>query len=388
MKGIDVSEHNGEIDWNKAKAAGLQFAILRCGFGQDEIGQDDKQFIRNATECERLGIPYGVYLYSYALNVGAIQGEINHVLRLLNGRTLSYPVYIDMEDADNYKANHGGIPSKQTNTDMIKAFCEAMLKVGYQAGYYCNKDWYENYICPEQLTNYSFWFARPGISQPDLKCHIWQNQFGEHGGCWEGAGQCDLDIIIDGNSESIQSQPSQSTPSASTNSNFIKLWDRGSQVKNIQEKLIKLGYNLYGGADGIFGQSTYNAIKALQLAHGLGVDGIIGPQTMAALNTAITAKSVIGINTYKFLQHELNVQFGAGLDEDNISGPKTLGACPLVRYGAQGNVTKWIQTKLGISADSIFGNQTKIAVQNFQARHGLSADGIIGQDTWRKLLGL
>lgn len=209
MKGIDVSEHNGEINWDSAKAGGLDFALIRCGYGQDETSQDDKQFIRNASECERLCIPYGVYLYSYALNVGAIQGEINHMLRLLKGRKLSYPVYIDMEDADNYKANHGGIPSRQVNTDMIKTFCDAMSKAGYQAGYYCNKDWYENYICPEQLTKHSFWFARPGVSAPDIKCDIWQSEFGERGGSWDGVGAADLDIsyIDKGSSQSPVPQP-------------------------------------------------------------------------------------------------------------------------------------------------------------------------------------
>lgn len=63
--GIDVSEHNGQINWEQVKASGVEFAIIRCGYGQNKTGQDDKQWIRNVTECERLGIPYGVYLYSY-----------------------------------------------------------------------------------------------------------------------------------------------------------------------------------------------------------------------------------------------------------------------------------------------------------------------------------
>ena len=65
-KGVDVSEHNGTINWEAAKADGVEFAIIRCGYGSDYTSQDDEQWLHNVTECERLGIPYGVYLYSYA----------------------------------------------------------------------------------------------------------------------------------------------------------------------------------------------------------------------------------------------------------------------------------------------------------------------------------
>lgn len=168
--------------------------------------------------------------------------------------------------------------------------------------------------------------------------------------------------------------------------NLLKLWSTGSAVQDIQTKLSKLGYKLT--ADGIFGSNTYNAVEHFQASKAITADGIVGPQTLAALDKAIVNLSDLDIHTVKYLQHEINVQFKIGLTEDNMPGPKTLAACPLVRYGAQGNITRWIQTKLGISADGIFGSQTKIAMQNFQARYGLTADGIVGQNTWRKLLGL
>lgn len=94
---VDVSEHNGNIDWAKVKASGIVGAIIRCGYGQDQTGQDDKKWLRNVSECERLGIPYGVYLYSYAKTTGAVHGEINHALRLLKGHSPAWPVYFDSE---------------------------------------------------------------------------------------------------------------------------------------------------------------------------------------------------------------------------------------------------------------------------------------------------
>lgn len=110
--------------------------------------------------------------------------------------------------------------------------------------------------------------------------------------------------------------------------------------------------------------------------------------TLDTLEKAIENLNSVDISSVKYLQHELNIQLGAELDEDNIPDNLTLGACPLLKLGASGNITKWVQNKLGIDADGIFGNQTLIAVQNFQAAHGLVADGIIGQCTWRALLGL
>lgn len=90
----------------------------------------------------------------------------------------------------------------------------------------------------------------------------------------------------------------------------------------------------------------------------------------------------------KYLQHELNVQFNAGIAEDNIAGPVTLSKCPVIKIGASGNITRWVQVRLGISQDGIFGSKTKSAVVEFQSKNGLVTDGIVGQNTWRKLLGL
>ena len=97
---IDVSYHNGTIDWNKVKAAGIQGAIIRCGYGDNIASQDDKQFKRNADECVRLGIPFGIYIYSYAKNTTQAKSEAEHALRLATpykGK-MSYPIYYDLEE--------------------------------------------------------------------------------------------------------------------------------------------------------------------------------------------------------------------------------------------------------------------------------------------------
>ena len=82
QKIIDVSEHNGKINWEKARSH-IDGVIIRCGYGMDMTSQDDKHWKRNADECTRLGIPFGVYLYSYANTEGKSRSEAAHVLRLI-----------------------------------------------------------------------------------------------------------------------------------------------------------------------------------------------------------------------------------------------------------------------------------------------------------------
>ena len=95
-KVIDVSYHNGTIDWEKVKAAGVDGAILRCGYGMDRSDQDDKQWARNLSECERLGIPKGVYLYSYADTEAKARSELAHILRLIKGHKFEYLYLVDL----------------------------------------------------------------------------------------------------------------------------------------------------------------------------------------------------------------------------------------------------------------------------------------------------
>ena len=89
QEGIDVSQYQGEINWELVKEH-IDFAILRCGYGQDVPGQDDPTFIRNADECTRLGIPFGVYLYSYATDERAALSEARHVMRLVQNYKMEY----------------------------------------------------------------------------------------------------------------------------------------------------------------------------------------------------------------------------------------------------------------------------------------------------------
>ena len=155
-KGIDVSEHNGAIDWEKVKADGVDFAILRVGFIHDNgRGRSDYQWERNVSECERLGIPYGVYVYSYAETASHASTEADFVLQRLKGHNPSYPVYYDLEDNCQLSVaqNHGMGALAQT-------FCNKIAAAGYTPGVYTNTNWWTNYLTDLCFGNWEKWVAQ------------------------------------------------------------------------------------------------------------------------------------------------------------------------------------------------------------------------------------
>ena len=148
--------------------------ILRCGYGQNSEAQDDKMFVRNVTECERLGIPYGVYLYSYALNVENALSEAEHVLRLIKGHNPEYGIWIDLEE-DSYKISNG-MPSNETFVDIAVTFCEKIKENGYnKVGIYANLQWWNNILNDSKLDKYDKWIAQWGNKCTyDKKYTMWQ----------------------------------------------------------------------------------------------------------------------------------------------------------------------------------------------------------------------
>ena len=156
-RGIDVSEHNGKIDWEKVKNSGIDFVIIRCGYGMDLSKQDDKYWEYNVTECERWGIPYGVYIYSYADSTNRAASEADHVLRLLKGHTPSYPVYYDLEESRLESTNNRALLAK-----MAKIFCNKVSSAGYSVGIYANLNWWNNYLTDSVFdnSNWDKWVAQ------------------------------------------------------------------------------------------------------------------------------------------------------------------------------------------------------------------------------------
>lgn len=151
--GIDVSQYQGLIDWEVVKDR-IDFAIIRCGFGQDRPDQDDKLFRRNADECTRLNIPFGVYLYSYAKNTNDAKKEADHVLRLVKDYQMAYPVYYDLEDN-----NTTGKQSNEVIGDIAKTFADILEDQGYYVGIYASLYWWKTKLTSPVFDRYTHWIA-------------------------------------------------------------------------------------------------------------------------------------------------------------------------------------------------------------------------------------
>lgn len=264
-KAVDISEHNDIINFEGLKNA-VDYVIIRCGYGQDMASQDDKQWIRNVTECERLGIPYGVYLYSYAKTTARIEGEIKHCLRLLRGHSPSLPVFFDSEEKGTQDvAKHNA-----------KRFCDAMITNGYKAGIYASKSWFENYI--GETWGYDLWIARYadvlGVNNVD----IWQ--YSSNGSVAGIDGRCDVNHVYKdyGGSNITPGTPQKPDTHEKTRKELIAL----GQQHAINFTGVKIA------VDGIVGKDTKRmGVRVVQRAMNLDygstivVDGIVGRRTLA-----------------------------------------------------------------------------------------------------------
>ena len=148
--GIDVSKHQGVIDWSKVKT---DFAILRAGFGR-YASQKDPQFERNYAGAKAAGIPVGVYWYSYARSAEEAREEAKACLQVLQGKQFEFPIYFDIEDSTQ------GSLGKAVLTAMCEAFCDTLEKAGYFAGVYASTYWFTSKLDHARLASkYTIWLA-------------------------------------------------------------------------------------------------------------------------------------------------------------------------------------------------------------------------------------
>ena len=156
-RGVDVSEWNGHIDWSKVKKDNIKFAILRCGgtFWGSKKQYNDDEFIYNAQQCERLGIPYGVYFFSTAENVFQAWQEANFTIERLRGRKVSLPVFYDLE-----WDGVGSTSNRHLLASMSKVFCNAVEAAGFRAGVYASTSWWDYYLTDGCFERWTRWVAQ------------------------------------------------------------------------------------------------------------------------------------------------------------------------------------------------------------------------------------
>lgn len=164
-KGIDISQFNGDVDIKGLKGQ-VDFIIIRCGYGGDYTNQDDTQYRANVRKCEAAGIPYGVYLYSYARNRDMALSEARHTLRLLEGRRPLYGVWYDVEDVT--------LPYGEQLADNCVTYCNALEDAGLYCGIYSSLSWWRTRLTSPKLSKYDKWVAQWNSTLDYPGAGMWQ----------------------------------------------------------------------------------------------------------------------------------------------------------------------------------------------------------------------
>jgi len=190
IQGIDVSFYQGAIDWAAVKASGIRFAMIRAGYG---FGNVDEQFRRNASECNRLGIPFGVYWFSYAYTVEGARQEADYCIQAVQDFEVQYPVAFDYESASvDYAASYGVNVTASLATAIVNSFCSRIEELGYFAMYYSNQDFINRMFDASLRPKYALWYAKyqstPGLGNLGM----WQ--YSNTGNVSGIGGNVDLDI--------------------------------------------------------------------------------------------------------------------------------------------------------------------------------------------------
>ena len=190
IKGIDVSEFQGNIDWNKVKVDGIKFAILKLGNIYDyDTNYKDSKFDTNYKNAKAEGIKVGVYIYNYCNTIDTLKKGLEWAIKKLEGKELDLPFYLDMEDKDIQGE------TKETLTNQCNEFAKYVESKGYQAGVYANVNWLKNELNPNDFDKkISVWVAQYYKEcQYTGKYDIWQ--YASDGSVSGISGNCDMNYL-------------------------------------------------------------------------------------------------------------------------------------------------------------------------------------------------
>ncbi len=291
-KGVDVSYWQKGIDWNKVKADGIKFAIIRCGYGNNGV---DSYFERNVNDCERVGIPWGAYYFSYAESVEDAKRELDNCLKLLKGKKPSYPVYYDLED----EATTGSRSNFEI-LKMAKVFIEGVEKAGYWAGIYANTNWFNTRLTDQWYDKKAKWVAQYNNKNTYKKPYgIWQfTSTGKVSGISGSAdlnyGYVDYPSLISGKKPDEESSNSQSIGGNDMTRGYFQKGDSNEGVYAYKQLLISLKKaNVITQSvddNNIFGDGTVEATRQVQKAARIEVDGLAGSRTIRACYVLLVDK--------------------------------------------------------------------------------------------------
>lgn len=194
--GIDVSYHQGDIDWEQVRSSGVEFVMMRVGYrGYGESGKlvEDTNFLANIQGALDAGLKVGVYFFSQALNLEEVEEEADFLLERIEGYEIAMPVVYDWEYVSD-EARTANMDAR-TLTDCSRHFCELIREAGYQPMVYFNRNQAAYLLHLEELTDYPFWLAaytdRMGFP---YKVDMWQ--YTDNGRVPGIDGPVDVDILF------------------------------------------------------------------------------------------------------------------------------------------------------------------------------------------------
>ena len=236
MNGIDISEWQENINYSKLKEQGIEFAIIRLGYGK-QINQKDSMFETHFEGLKNAGIKVGAYLYSYAYVKEGAKLEVENTLKIIKGKQFDLPIFYDMEESKQ------ALLGKEVLTEMANEWCRILKNAGYKAGVYANLNWFKNYLNPYEIKaegNYIWLALWNNDENPNVQFPVDFWQYSSKGKLDGIEGRVDLDKCY---VESFQ-QPVDNVV-YKTNEDLATeviqgLWGNGQERK---DRLTNAGYN-------------------------------------------------------------------------------------------------------------------------------------------------
>ena len=276
---VDVSAHNGAIDWTKAYADGVRGAIIRLGYGSDKQRYDDPFFRANVDGATKVGIKVGAYLYSYAKTAEGAKSEAQHAIRVLGPfkSRISLPVFFDSEERG----------TERIAKSAAKIFCELIETNGYKAGVYASDSWFKSYLGGDELRKYVQWVAKWSDPAPKgySNMQLWQySAYGTVSGI--GRGSVDMDKPYGEILEILSGKdPNPVGGKIMIEVEVLKKTDptmKGPEVFTVQSILRAKGYKYDRKlieCDSSYGKITEACVIQFQKDNKLTADGIVGAKT-------------------------------------------------------------------------------------------------------------
>lgn len=428
---IDVSQYNGIISWDKVVADAV---IIRAGYRGYSAGviKQDARLSENLAGVIRYNIPFGLYFMSQAISESEAEAEALFCLDIVKGMDIKFPIFYDSEYSG--KAGNTGRAdgiSKAQRTAVCVRFCETIKSGGKIPGVYASKSWFSDHLIPEQLKSYSIWVAQYNkeCTLSVLDWNYWQ--YTSKGSVPGITGNVDLsrakksqpaaDIVVVKNSPMIEVAAGVQTYSKKTDgqkkfsiggreSNFrvceFSCHDGSDEIKVSEDLIMKLQeirehFGKPVSITSAYRTEAYNkkvgGAKSSYHVKGMAAD--ITVTGVSNRDVAIFAESITnGVGLYDYTGGFVHVdvrpekylwqQDSKNSKYYSVSGFSVKEHTPTtLRYNDRGANVTWVQQKLGLEEDGIFGPKTEAAVREFQKTAGLIVDGVVGKNTWACLMG-